>query len=265
MSPDPRVLAATVGDVDIPLGSLRPDEHGVYTVAGRRVPIPVEVHEARMAAATFLVPYDLAHSVIASTGLRPARQRGGKAVVALALVRYTDCDLGDYDEVGLTFVVEQPAGQPPLEKGAVATYIHRLPVSQSFTTEAGRGIWGFPKWVADLRVVVGRHVATATLRDEVDGSGWEVYLRTGGIPIPSKPMTMVCYSNDAEGRILRTEWRTENTRSRLRVGPGCATVTINPEAAGAMAADLRALGFPKRALLVTSATMKATFGAPEAV
>ena len=31
------------------------------------------------------------------------------------------------------------------------------------------------------------------------------------------------------------------------------------------AADLRALGFPRRALMVTSATMRASFGAPEPI
>lgn len=260
-----RELAALPADTDIALGSLRPDQHGVYTVAGRRIPIPVRVAEARMAAATFVVPHEVAAAVIEGTGLTPARQRGGKAVVALALVRYVDCDLGDYDELGLCFVVEQPTGQPRLPRGAVATYIHRLPVSQAFTCEAGRGIWGFPKWVADLRVMVGRNVATATLRDAERATAADIFLRTGGIPLPSKALTMVCYSNDDEGRILRTSWETTNVSTRVRMGLGVATV--NPGAEGAtddpFAADLRALGFPRRALMVTSATMRATFGAPE--
>lgn len=262
-----RELAALPADVDIALGALRPDQHGVYEVAGRRVPIPVRVTEAKMAAATFLVPHAAATSVIDGTGLTPARQRGGKAVVALALIRYVDCDLGDYDELGLSFIVDQPAGQPPLEKGAVAAYIHRLPVSQEFTCEAGRGIWGFPKWVADLRVMVGRNVATATLRDPRRATAADIFLRTGGIPLPTRALTMVCYSNDAEGRILRTSWETTNASTRVRLGLGIATV--NPGAEGStddpFAADLRALGFPRRALMVTSATMRASFGAPEPI
>ncbi len=262
-----RELATLPARTDIALGSLRPDQHGVYEVAGRRIPIPVRVAEARMAAATFVVPHETAASVIDGTGLTPARQRGGKAVVALALVRYVDCDLGDYDELGLCFVIEQPTGQPPLPKGAVATYIHRLPVSQAFTCEAGRGIWGFPKWVADLRVMVGRNVATATLRDPDGATAADIFLRTGGIPLPSKSLTMVCYSNDAEGRILRTSWETANSSTRVRMGFGVGTV--DPGSDGTtddpFAADLRALGFPRRPLMVTSATMRATFGAPEPI
>jgi hypothetical protein len=30
-----------------------------------------------------------------------------------------------------------------LARGRLGAYIHRLPVSQSFTCEAGRAIWGF--------------------------------------------------------------------------------------------------------------------------
>ena len=65
--------------------------------------------------------------------------------MALALIDYLDNDLGDYDEIALSFVVENPPGHAaPAAAVAVATYIHRLPVSQPFTCEAGRGIWGFP-------------------------------------------------------------------------------------------------------------------------
>lgn len=248
--------------VDMALGALEPGNDGAYVVAGRRVAMPVQVRHATMAAATFLVPADAAQSVIAGTGLRVAAQRGGRAVVALALVRYLDNDLGDYDELGLTFVVDQPEGQPPLQRGAVATYIHRLPVDQAFTCEAGRGIWGFPKWVADLSVVLGGGVATASLRDDKGDVAVEVYLRGPGVPVPSRSLTMVCYSNDAAGGLLRTEWTTDNRHTRVRPGPRAAQVTVHPTSDDPFAADLRALGFPRRSLLATSATMRATFSAP---
>lgn len=177
-------------------------------------------------------------------------------MVSLALVRYQDCDLGSYDELGLAFVIEQPPGQPALARGAVATYIHRLPVSEEFTCEAGRGIWGFPKWVADLRVTIGAGVATATLGDELT-----VALRRGPLPIPSRPLTMACYSKDDGGRVIRTEWTTANRGTRLRVGRGSARVELNGD--GPFADDLRALGFPRSPLLTMFAgEMRATFGPP---
>jgi hypothetical protein len=244
-----------VTDTTIALGAIAPDADGAYPVDGQPVAMPVRVRSALMASATFFVEADRAARLIEPTGFAPQR-RGDRAMVSVALVKYLDCDLGSYDELGLAFVVEQPPGQPALGRGAVATYIHRLPVSEAFTCEAGRGIWGFPKWVADLRVTIGAGVATATLGDELT-----VALRRGLLPVPSRPLTMACYSNDADGRVIRTEWTTTNRRMRLRVGGGSAKVDLTGE--GPFADDLRALGFPRPPLLTMFAgEMRATFGPP---
>jgi hypothetical protein len=74
-------------------------------------------------------------------------------------------------------------------------------------------------------------------------------------------MTMVCYSNDAAGRLLRTEWITNNQSTRLGFGRSVATVDITGN--GPFAADLRALGFPRKPLMTMFAgDMHATFEAP---
>ena len=251
-----------MADTAIALGSLESGDDGAFTVDGQRVPIPVEVRSARMASATFFVPATAAQDVIADTGLTVQRRRSDKAMVALALIKYIDCDLGDYDELALSFVVENPPGAEPPGKGGVATYIHRLPVSQEFTCEAGRGIWGFPKWVADLRVDPGDGQSTGVLRNDDGTEVVSVRLRRGWIPIPSRPLTMVCYSNGPEGRILRTEWTTHNTGTRIRFGSGGADVTVG--SGHPLADELRALGFPRSPFLTMfAADMRATFGKPE--
>jgi len=239
-----------------PLAGLVPGDDGAYIVEGRSVAMPVRVRSARMASATFLVPADTAQSVIASTGLTVARRARGKCVVSLALVKYVDCDLGDYDELGLCFVVEDPPGAAPTPKDGVAAYIHRLPVSQAFTCHAGRGIWGFPKWVDELSVEVDGRGATATLAGEVS-----VRLKRGRIAVPSRPMTMVCYSNDAAGGLLRTEWITHNQSTRIGFGRSVAEVDVT--GVGPFASDLRTLGFPRKPLMTMFAgAMRATFEAP---
>jgi hypothetical protein len=250
-------MTALGPDADLdPLAGLVPGADGAYLVEGQSIAMPVRVRSARMASATFLVPADVAQPVIESTGLTVARRARGKCVVSLALVKYIDCDLGDYDELGLCFVVEDPPGVTPTPKGGVATYIHRLPVSQEFTCHAGRGIWGFPKWVDDLTVATDARGATATLAGEVS-----VRLKRGHIPVPSREMTMVCYSNDASGGLLRTEWITHNQSTRLGFGRSVAEVDVTGD--GSFAADLRALGFPRKPLMTMFAgDMHATFEAP---
>jgi len=240
----------------VALGGLSAGEDGAYEVCGRRVDIPVRVRSARMASATFLVDADAAQGVIDATGLVVARRSKGRAMVSLALVRYIDCDLDTYDEVGLAFVVADPPGAPPLPRGGVATYLHRLPVSEPFTCHAGRGIWGFPKWVAPMSVVNDGRDTVGVVDGEV-----RVEIHAGRIPVPPRPLTMACYSNTTDGGILRTEWTTRNRGTRLRFGRGAATVTLLGD--GPMADDLRALGFPtKAAISMVAGQMCATFGPP---
>src|SRR5439155_1720179 len=99
----------------------------------------------------------------------------------IAAIDYRDNDLGDYNEVSLALFVRrrgERASVPylgaalDLVRNRVATWIWKLPVDQRFTCAAGRGIWGFPKSVAQIEfqdvdsrrrcrlVMDGRHVLT---------------------------------------------------------------------------------------------------------
>ena len=83
----------------------------------------------------------------------------------------------------------------------------------------------------------------------------------GALPIPSRPMTMACYSNDEAGGLLRTEWSTTNRGQRLRFGAGSATVSVG--SGHPFADELRTMGFPRKPLLAMyTEQMTATFGAP---
>ncbi len=243
---------------EVALAGIEPDADGRYPVDGRSVGAPVAVRRARMASATFAVPTAAATRIIEPSGLRPAVQ-GGRSLVVLALVKYLDSDLDTYDELGLAFAVEPPEGEPPVRRGSMATYIHRLPVDQRFTCIAGRGIWGFPKWIADLRVTIEGDAATATLRNDDGSPAVEVGLRRGRIPVPSRPLEMVCYSHGDDGRLRRTSWTTRTRGMRALVGRG-ASVTVG---SGPFADELRQLGFPHRPIAtMVSTSMEATFDAP---
>lgn len=239
-----------------PLGGLVAGPDGAYDVVDRKITVPVRVRDAQMASATFLVDGDAAQAVIDGTGLRVACRAKGRAMVSLALVKYVDCDLDSYDEIGLAFVVEDLPGAPPLPRGGVATYLHRLPVSESFTCHAGRGIWGFPKWVAPMSVTSDGRRTVGEVEDQV-----RITIRRGPIPIPARPLTMACYTNTADGRIRRTEWTTNNRHTRLRFGRGAATVELT--GSGPLANDLRQLGFPTKPVMsMVAGQMRATFGPP---
>jgi hypothetical protein len=205
-------------------------------VLGQRVALPVEVRTARSAAASFLVPHSAAAALMAGTGLAPKRLPRDRALCILAVVQYIDNDLGPYNEVALTVAVGAGEGAP------VGAYIHQLPVDGEFTCAAGRGIWGFPKWIADIDLTIGERRAHCRL-SEGGELVLELDIRTRLLPLPSRPVEMTAYAH-LDGRTRRTPFTSRATGVR-----------------GGLLGVRLTLGLPKRAVMSSViGNMAATFG-----
>lgn len=227
-----------------------------YTIQGRKVAIPVEVREAQSWFATFAVPLRAARSLIDYSGLVPASPLPGRALCSLAFVDYTDGDLDPYHEVAVAILVGEPgvAGRKP-----AGAFIHQLPVDQSFTCEAGRTIWGFPKFIADIDIRAGsRGAARATLTH--DGERVLSLAIGAGAPLPSRGTALDAFSY-RDGVLRRTRWSLHGSGSRMR--PGGARVELGNHP---IAKELRGVGFPRRALMSGSLTnVRMEFAAAEVV
>ena len=141
-----------------------------YEIQGRTVTLPVEVRDASSGTVMYLVDRDAARKIIPPEFVAD-EVAPEKTQLCIVIVDYRDNDLGDYNEMGVIFFV-RPKDEPDAEVG---TYIHYLPVNQSFTQEAGCQIWGFPKSVEEIEFSTkddsatcrvdmgGRHVLTLTL------------------------------------------------------------------------------------------------------
>ncbi len=138
--------------------------------------MPVVVRDASASVATFLVSSRVARRLVPDAfevvELLPER-----TPLAIAVIDYRDNDLGDYDEVSLTFFVRPkraPASLPwigawlDLLRGKLGTYIWKLPVNQDFSCEAGRSIWGFPKSVESIEIT--REGGSVRCRLAMDGA-----------------------------------------------------------------------------------------------
>jgi hypothetical protein len=130
-----------------------------------------------------------------------------------------------------------------MARGRLGTYIVHLPVDQSFTCEAGRTIWGFPKTVQ--KIDIDYRPQRVTCRLEVDGQhALTLALPRGGArELPESEL--VTYSF-IEGVLHRTRFRSGADGFGARLGG--AEITLG---SGAIAAELRSLGLPRRALLTT--------------
>ena len=189
----------------------------------------------------------------------------GRGLLSIAIIDYKDNDLGDYDEVSIALFVRprgEPAGVPWLGNwaamagGRLGVYIRHLPVNQSFTCEAGCAIWGYPKTVQQIEfeaagerarcrlVVDGQHALTLSVP------------RGGARSLPAREMRSYAYIDGAL-HLNRASSGADGFGMRL----GGAELTLGR---GPLAAELRSLGLPRRALMTTwMERMHARFEAAE--
>jgi len=218
-----------------------------YTIQGHEVTIPVEVRDAGACMASFLVPAAAAQDLIGYSGLDVAEPLPGRAVCSLAFMRYLDGDLGPYHELAFAFLVRHKGMEPAsavtksaeVARGFMGAFIHQLPVNQEFTLEAGRGIWGFPKFLADIDIDRAGPAARCELRH--DGEHVLTLSIRRGVSMPARGSSVDAYSH-SDGVLRRTAWSMEPTGVRGRPGGAALSLGDHP-----IAKELRALGLPRRA------------------
>jgi len=215
---------------------------GSAVVQGRTLTYPIEVRDASSWSAQFLVRAARVRPLL-PPGLEPAEPVPGRAMLNIVFVDYRDSDLDAYHEVGIGFLVREPGARraPVAEvlRQRTGVYIHQLPVDQAFTLEAGRSLWGFPKFMAGIRI---EQRANAT-RCRLEHEGAHVLT----IDVASRgrfrmPMPSPDAFTFADGVLRRTPWSlAPGTRSRGRLGGARLTLGNHP-----LADEVRSLGVPER-------------------
>jgi hypothetical protein len=221
-----------------------------YVIQGREVRLPVVVRDAASGAATYAVSAAAARRLIPGDALEPIEIWPGKALCSIAVIDYRDNDLGDYNEVSIAFFVRprgSAAGVPYVGsivdffRGRVATYIRHLPVDQSFTCEAGRTIWGFPKTVQRIDFTPGAGRATCALHMDGQPVLTLALPRGGTRRLPDSVMTTYSY---IDGVAHRTAFTSGGEQVGFHLGGAELSLGTHP-----IADELRSLGLPKRALM----------------
>jgi hypothetical protein len=224
----------------------------VHLIQGREVRLPVVVRRASSGSATFLVSAEAARRLIPGGGLEVAQVLPGRALLSIAVIDYADNDLGDYNEVSIALFV-RPSGERPalpylgdaiaMARGQLGTYIVHLPVDQEFTCEAGRTIWGFPKTVQKIDIDYSPQRVTCKLVYDGVHALTLSLPRGGSRALPESDLATFTF---IEGILHRTAFRSGADGFSAQLGG--AELTLG---GGPLAAELRSLGLPRKALLTT--------------
>jgi Acetoacetate decarboxylase (ADC) len=215
-----------------------------WRVQGETITLPVRFTDAELAAAVFTARPADAAACLAGTGLRPFTV-AGRAVSVLMLVHYGEWVLGSYDEVGVGLLTRGPGGRRGL-------HIVDLPVTGELTCEAGRDIWGLPKWLMRSELRFDGRSAAITVRDG-DTFVMRAALRAGRVGVPfAVPARTVIWSRldrGAQAGVLLRGVAAMRSRG-LHAGRGSARIELGDHP---MAERMAALGMTSRPLLTMRA------------
>ncbi|WP_157991498.1 acetoacetate decarboxylase family protein [Caldimonas tepidiphila] len=168
--------------------------------------LPLFIPDLGMMTAVFSAATARVAPLLPHRDMRPIEMLPGRCLIAFAALEYRASDLGPYDEfviaVPIGFGANLPAIASALKDalgGTASAYIWQMPVTTRRACEAGIGIAGFPKFVADIAFErqgaqlactvshEGRHLATLRCDTEPAGSQRTLHARSytvkDGVPL----------------------------------------------------------------------------------
>jgi hypothetical protein len=230
----------------------------LWEVQGKQIDLPVRTQAATFAGATWRPSRATVDAQLEPYGLKAAGRLGRGFAMLVCVVYPDEFVLGGYDEVGIGVMATGPGG-PGL-------FVLELPVTGAFTREAGREIWGLPKWLMTSTADLGGSLSRMTISENgvpiMDATITTSRLALP-LPAPSRGRTWARAEDGPHaGRLLRG--KTTMWFHGLRIGRGRGTTITWGQ--HRMADRARALGMDQRPFATFSAErLDARFGESEVV
>jgi hypothetical protein len=154
--------------------------------------LPIVYRRARAWVAAFPAPTRELRRLLPDPRLSPIEVWPGTAALAAALFDYEDTSIGPYREAALSVPCRwNRSTRIPLwpllaerQLEDVGHWVQLLPVTTSVADEAGRTIWGYPKFVGEIEI----EASASHMRCRVSDAGELVFGFEIDRPGPSRPM-----------------------------------------------------------------------------
>ncbi len=179
------------------------------------IELPILYHRTDCSFGVFSADLDATRAVLPSDRLHPVTVPGGRAAIAVVSYNYIETGVGPYGEIGVAALCTLDRQAPPVLPAMLearypgfGAFVLHLPVTTRIAREAGRVVWGYPKFVADMAFDFRPEVHRVELREDgQDVLSLDVE-RRGRVVQDRKPI--VTYSEN-DGALIRTELPVRST------------------------------------------------------
>lgn len=211
-------------------------------IGGTEIALPIRYWRTDCFMGIFPADHGAVRDLLPSSRLHPVRLLGDKVAVAVVAYNYLETGVGPYGEIGISPLCTLDRAAPPvlplLLQGhgrGFGGFVAHLPVTARIARNAGRTIWGYPKFVADMAFDLQPERQQVTLAE----GGQEILRlevrRSGPVLLERAPLTTFTVR---DSRLIRT---TVATRGYVATGLGASdsSLTLGDHPLGD---ELRSLG-----------------------
>ena len=201
-------------------------------VAG--IALPIRYWRTDCFMGVFPADYGAVRDLLPSSRLYPVRLLGARAAVAVVAYNYLETGVGPYGELAVSPLCTLGRNAPPLlplllgRWHGFGGFVAHLPVTSRVAREAGRRIWGYPKFVADMAFELLPEYQQVTLTE----TGREILRlrvrRAGWVGLERAPLSTFTVHDT---RLIRTTVAMRGYVATA-VGASCGELTLGEHPVG---------------------------------
>lgn len=193
----------------------------VVDIGVDRMDLPIRYYRTDCFLGMFSADYDAVAARLPSERVTPVRLSATRAAIGVVAYNYLETGVGPYGEIGVALLCTLDKVGPPVIPMLLETryrrfgaFVLHLPVTTRVACAAGRTVWGYPKFVADMDFVLQPESQRVAL-SEGDAEILELSVkRSGRLMVDRNPIVTFTVK---DGDLLRTEVA---SRTAYHVGLG---------------------------------------------